>query len=501
LIHDGTNGLNINSLIRQRDQLRGPTAPDAKRYLRAQEAQKAPAFGLTADIDGAHRIIQVREEDWPHQACQVRPGGNVYLNKVGTFGIATAAYWWGRIMAAMGRLIHYACLTDDLQRALWLMVYADDLKFEAVGSGFAEILLAVVVLLETFGFPIKWTKVAGGWEFQWVGYQIHLKEFSLGLAERRAMWLIAWYDRLLKNKVTAMSDFRSSLGRACFGYGALEFDKPFLGPLFSFAAFGAKESIRTLPVFVLLVVRFLRDRLRKRRMYPCATTEGGPVGEYRVDAKAEGQDVSVAGWEPAYAPDGSILKGESRWFEVTLTRDNAAWAFEKDGEPFRVIAPLEALGTIIGFCIFGPPHGGKDPRRATSELLGFTDNRGNTFSLVKLMTTRYPLCCLVMEFAAQQESRSTRVDLKWAPRERNEEADILTRRDFTGFNLELRVPFDVTTYPWIVLNELLKEGKEFYEEVRIMKTTNHDKRRIGDDTSNIKNGKKRLRTLRERDPW
>jgi hypothetical protein len=209
----------------------------------------------------------------------------------------------------------------------------------------------------------------------------------------------------------------------------------------------------------------------------------------------------VAGWEPAYAQDGSIDKGRSRWFEVTLTRENASWAFEKDGEPFRVIASLEALATIIGFIIFGPPPGGETPRRTTSELLGFTDNRGNTFSLVKLMTTRYPLCCLVMEFAAQQESRSTKVDLRWAPRERNEEADILTRRDFRGFAEGLRVPFDVATYPWLVLDDLLNSGKSFYDEMDQLKLNRREKEKEGGREARRGRGGKKPRTLRERDPW
>ena len=60
-------------------------------------------LGVTVDVESAHRIPVVRPEDWPRQAWQVRPGGVVFLNRRGTFGIASAAYWWGRLAAALQR--------------------------------------------------------------------------------------------------------------------------------------------------------------------------------------------------------------------------------------------------------------------------------------------------------------------------------------------------------------------------------------------------------------
>ena len=41
----------------------------------------------------------------------------------GTFGIASAAYWWARVSAAMVRLLH--CCLGPLW-ALWHLLYADD---------------------------------------------------------------------------------------------------------------------------------------------------------------------------------------------------------------------------------------------------------------------------------------------------------------------------------------------------------------------------------------
>ena len=48
-------------------------------------------------------MVVVDERDWPFQACQTDPCGPVYLNCRGTYGIGSAAYWWGRLAAALRR--------------------------------------------------------------------------------------------------------------------------------------------------------------------------------------------------------------------------------------------------------------------------------------------------------------------------------------------------------------------------------------------------------------
>ena len=57
----------------------------------------------------------------------------MYLNLVGTYGVASAGYWWDRIAAAIGRLTHY---TLDSLAEVWLLIVADDSKVEAGGAGF-----------------------------------------------------------------------------------------------------------------------------------------------------------------------------------------------------------------------------------------------------------------------------------------------------------------------------------------------------------------------------
>ena len=76
---------------------RGRVASGARSEIHDAEAgcPSDPHFGMAVDVEGAHRTIAVRPLDWPLQACPVYPDGQVFLNRRGTFGLASAAYWWG----------------------------------------------------------------------------------------------------------------------------------------------------------------------------------------------------------------------------------------------------------------------------------------------------------------------------------------------------------------------------------------------------------------------
>ena len=96
ILFDGTAGTMVNEAIKVRDQDQFPSAPDLKRVLRSCADLQGATFGLVVDVKGAHRLVPVAEADWPYQACRIQEGGDVYVFTVGTFGIASAAYWWSR---------------------------------------------------------------------------------------------------------------------------------------------------------------------------------------------------------------------------------------------------------------------------------------------------------------------------------------------------------------------------------------------------------------------
>lgn len=120
IIHDGTHGIGVNPSVLMRDQLRTPSAGDVRSAL-----QELPGcfFGLTGDVARAHRLVKVAERDWGLMACKSGVDEQLWVNKVGSFGISSAAYHWARLMGGVGRATYYL-----FGRAkILLLVYVDDL--------------------------------------------------------------------------------------------------------------------------------------------------------------------------------------------------------------------------------------------------------------------------------------------------------------------------------------------------------------------------------------
>ena len=93
------------------------------------------------------------------------------------------------------------------------------------------------------------------------------------------------------------AELSEALRRLGFIFGALIWDRPFLAPLYTFAAVLKPGACVQLPLFLYVILKWLRDRLAGRRHHVCTSRK--TMGTlFRVDAKAEGQFVSIAGGRP-----------------------------------------------------------------------------------------------------------------------------------------------------------------------------------------------------------
>ena len=116
IIHDATHGVRVNHRIKCRDKLRSPGAREKKHLLREHEEEGETAFSVVGDIAKAHRRYKHAAKEHGYLACQVDakeeiPGDpasqTVYVNRVGTFGLSCASYWWTRIAACGLRLTYH----------------------------------------------------------------------------------------------------------------------------------------------------------------------------------------------------------------------------------------------------------------------------------------------------------------------------------------------------------------------------------------------------------
>jgi hypothetical protein len=67
------------------------------------------------------------------------------------------------------------------------------------------------------------------------------------------------------------------------------------------------------------------------------------------------------------------------------------------------------------------------------------------------MSSKFPLVVILAELSAQMQARAMALNLEWAPRDQNEEADALTNGDFSLFDTRKRVVADLEEIRWLVL--------------------------------------------------
>ena len=452
VIHDATRGLAINSRIKVQDQIRSPMAGDLKR---AVQALPGACFVLSGDVARAHRLVKVARCDWRHQCCRTLIKGPeaLWVNCVGSFGVASAAYHWHRLMAGLGRSAFYVLG----RAAIMQLIYVDDLVWLVGEKGGLEMLIAVVFYYTALGLPFAWHKFKGGHSCEWVGFEVVLAERALGLTQGRADWITGWLDKACAENCVRLADLRAVLGRLAFAFTALPLLRPFLGPLYAWSAAVGPVEARTLPKSVRLIFAFIAKAMRQTgRLQPVGRESDTEVELFRTDARADGEEVWIGGW----ALD-SADRSKCRWFAERLSRRNASWAFTA-GEAYRAIATLELLATLAGVVCFGVPSG----KQLRARCSAGTDNLGNTAVASKLLTTKFPLCIFLMELAVQLQAQGAELHLHWLPRLQNVEADQLTNGDFTGFSPSKRVRFCLNNFHGMVLGDLLEAGCELYADVR-----------------------------------
>ena len=187
IIFDGTHQAQVNNRIRVQDRLRYPTHQDAAAVLQEVSEIGEPRFTLVLDVRKAHRLVPIAEKDWGYQACRIddeygdQGEPTVWLNKAGTFGIGSAAYWWGREGALLMRLAHYLLGPRFM---LMLLFYVDDGRATNTGPYFERGLLLPLLIFAVLHVPTSWKKVGGWIGYEWIGYCENIQDYMLGISTK-----------------------------------------------------------------------------------------------------------------------------------------------------------------------------------------------------------------------------------------------------------------------------------------------------------------------------
>ena len=487
ILHDATHGVRVNPGIKPRDQQRMPTAGDARKVM-SLSARECPGvhFSLHADVSKAHRRYLHAKRDWGLQACRANLDlSRLWINRTGTFGVGCASYWWSRLASGLHRL----SLAFVEQRWLWLLLFADDLRLQAFGGRKYEDLVMILLVWTLTGTPFSWHKSRGGLALDWVGYWLDYGSFELGISESRAGWIIQWGEKILSDGVVLIRQLAQGLGRLGFVAGVLEWYKPFLGPLYSWTSAAPGGAVLPLPFLIRIVLGFIIREFKTGRRTVSCKDPGLDIGlAFKSDSKAEQDFVCIGGWECR----GGTTTKRARWFSVRLTITEAPWLFTR-GHGSRTVASSELLGTLLCVHLFLPAETACSGN-ALVQRAGHTDNSGNSFIIKKMMTTKMPVCAILMELAAMLSSRSLWLNLGWVPRGDNQEADDLTNEDFTRFDLANRVPVVWADVPFKIMSAVLADGVTFERDMQKQK---YDKKQLLLEGSR----RKRFKVRQQKEPW
>lgn len=461
VIHDGSHGVRVNHRIRCQDKLRMPGGREKRFLLNRFRRARDVVFSLIGDFGKAHRRFKYVEEEHGYLACKVSEEDPwIYVNRVGTFGVASTPYWWGRLSGALLRLGH--CLVGPAP--LEALLYADDLETMGIGKEGRRCQVLMFVLLAALGAPFKWKKQRGGMTTEWIGLTSDFGRYSMGLSERRAAWLVQWIGGLCSKKMVLPREFSAGLGRLGFAATVLPWERPFLGPLYTWgAAIREQKGEVYVPWAVLTILDWIAGRLSSGGRMEVVKDDHGEDASglaFYTDARASEVDACIGG----YLASSTNMK-ECPWFSFRVDERMAPWLRKRGNNPKRMIAALELLATLVALKLWGGRGTGGMKARAKA----FTDNRGNAFAVVKGMSTKYPLTLLLMELTEELRSRDMRLDLEWIKRDENTLADALSNEDWSEFDESLREVRRPEEIGWKVLDQLQVRSDDLYSEIQSLK--------------------------------
>ena len=113
-----------------------------------------------------------------------------------------------------------------------------------------------VYILVIFGAPISWKKCLGGHAYEWIGYWQDLSLFACGLSCKRATWLARWLQDQLDVGAVVPRVLGQVTGRLLYGAIAVDFIKPFLGPIYAWTSAMPQDSFLALPKAIIVIFKF-----------------------------------------------------------------------------------------------------------------------------------------------------------------------------------------------------------------------------------------------------
>lgn len=461
VIFDGTHSVHVNNEIVLWDRLEFPSPSELAHVMEHSQSQEyGVVLSIAADIMKAHRRFLHAPEDHGYLGCRADSNSDtVWINRVGTFGVACAAIHFGRLAGLLFRMVLRILKTQPC----FQLLFADDLKLVVGGASKYCDLWTMLLAWIMAGTPFSWRKFRGGIALDYVGFWTDYKRFRIGLSEKRAAWVMKVINDLeAAQYVMTGRAFAELLGRLGFAAQAVPWLRPLLGPLYVWESILTPFMAARMPALVILTLKLVVERFgRGEFTSECWSPRSATAESFRTDAKCETGRIVLGGWE--LREDGN--KKLSRWFSLEILPETAPWLFYKGLDVQRLSTTAELLATYAALHAFGHLHGKENFKLTQSVALiaAGTDNLATEQLSRKRLTTKLPLGLLILQFFTKVWDNSLWIDLRWRPREENVEADRLTNSVFSDFSEANRIEFEYHHMDLVVLDQLQKVLVEFEE--------------------------------------
>ena len=372
---------------------------------------------LKADVTKAHRRIKILADEWRFQVAQL--DNEWWVNTVGTYGMASAQLYWGRMAALLLRLCYATFPQVD-----WGFVFVDDFCWLLRTTTAPESAGLLLSFLLALGCPLSWKKTALSEINTWLGFQVNPRGPIIDFEADKRSTLGALLEKLRDGHTFSSKDIEKALGRLNWASAAWPLSRPFLQPFWAWKA--ATTTMGRPSHLIRSFAKLLLHLLHNPQIQPCPYD---PLSDWWGASDASATKLGeayIGGW---IACKENPSKADTWWFHYKVPLEDHPWAHQ-EGDPTRRIAALEMFGTLI-LTYFLLQRGGKTLLRTRLSLI--SDNQGNIFAMLNQKTKKMPTSAILMQLVVLLHSSGTQLAPSHMKRDFNQWADELTHPHFSGF--------------------------------------------------------------------
>ena len=136
-----------------------------------------------------------------------------------------------------------------------------------------------------------------------------------------------WSREVAAALVVNMASFEEGLGRVMYVVSSLEYERPFLAPLYRFMTMHPRGSTRRVLAYVRFILNYIAEEVSGTRHYPCDSVVWNQTcsPEWMHRQVTTGRE-----WEKGYLT--GTIKEEQAWFSLEVSPEDFSVGFRQRQE-------------------------------------------------------------------------------------------------------------------------------------------------------------------------